>query len=302
MEMQQVRYFVTLAQSLNFTRAAQQCNVSQPALTRAVKTLEEEYGGALLHRARGNTHLTKLGRIVLPHLQQIYEQAQSAKERARSAAKMTDVTLRIGVMCTIGPDRFAGFMRQFREHHPGVQIRLVDGSGREMAEALAQGEVELALFATPEGLDDTFHALELFREDYVICLAKSHPLADEPVIRWRQLNDAPCCVRAECELHDYAGEILSKMGINAKVVFESEREDWVLEMVRAGLGFAYFPAHRVNDPEIRCIPVIEPEFSRTVNLVSVRGRPHSAPVGAFVREARSYPWLGASHGTLSLRQ
>jgi len=110
-------------------------------------------------------------------------------------------------------------------------------------------------------------------------------------VRWSELNGEPCVARAECEFHDYASEKLVAMGFSAKIVFESEREDWVLEMVRAGLGFAFFPDNRVFDPEIASVPVIEPEFIRSVNLVSVRGRPHSPMVGAFVREAKSYGWL-----------
>ena len=66
MEMHQVRYYVALCETLNFTRAAEQCNVTQPALTRAIRSLEDKAGGPLIHRERGNTHLTELGRLMLP--------------------------------------------------------------------------------------------------------------------------------------------------------------------------------------------------------------------------------------------
>ena len=77
MEMQQVRYFVALSSTLNFTRAAEQCNVSQPALTRAIQQLEHELGGPLFHRERGNTHLSELGRMMLPYLETVEEQARA---------------------------------------------------------------------------------------------------------------------------------------------------------------------------------------------------------------------------------
>src|SRR5215831_15485976 len=80
MEMHQIRYFLAVADELNFTRAATKCNVSQPSLTRAIKLLEEELGGALFHRERANTHLSELGRMVMPHLQQVYGQSQAAKQ------------------------------------------------------------------------------------------------------------------------------------------------------------------------------------------------------------------------------
>ena len=84
MEMQQVRYFVALADELNFTRAADRCNVSQPALTRAIQQLEHELGGPLFHRERGNTHLSELGRMMLPYLEAIHAQTLAARAQAKS--------------------------------------------------------------------------------------------------------------------------------------------------------------------------------------------------------------------------
>src|SRR5713226_9496177 len=103
MEMHQIRYFIAVAQELNFTRAAERCNVAQPSLTRAIKLLEAEFGGPLLHRERGNTHLTELGRMVRPHLVEAYDLAQTAKREAREFKTVERTKLRLGVMCTIAP-------------------------------------------------------------------------------------------------------------------------------------------------------------------------------------------------------
>ena len=86
MEMQQVRYFVALAETLNFTRAAEQCSVTQPALTRAIKALEQEFGGELILREGRLTQLTELGRKMLPLLRQCYDSALSAKAVAQAVA------------------------------------------------------------------------------------------------------------------------------------------------------------------------------------------------------------------------
>src|SRR5215203_52196 len=110
MEMQQVRYFVALAGTLNFTRAAEQCNVSQPALTRAIQQLEHELGGPLFHRERGNTHLSELGRMMLPYLETVEGQARAPREHARAVKKLERATLTIGAMCTIGPQLVAELM------------------------------------------------------------------------------------------------------------------------------------------------------------------------------------------------
>ncbi|MEI9987673.1 MAG: LysR family transcriptional regulator [Aliidongia sp.] len=84
MELTEIRYFLALSRTLNFTRAAEQCNVSQPALTRAIRKMEEELGGLLFSRERNNTHLTELGRLIQPHLAEVA--AQTGAVRANGGA------------------------------------------------------------------------------------------------------------------------------------------------------------------------------------------------------------------------
>src|SRR5262245_32591011 len=105
MEIQEIRYFLALCETLNFTRASERCNVTQPALTRAIQHLEGKLGGPLVHRERGNTHLTELGRIMRPYFQQVVEQMEEARQRAKCLTKLETSTLTVGLMCTVGPHR-----------------------------------------------------------------------------------------------------------------------------------------------------------------------------------------------------
>ena len=132
MEMQQVRYFVALAKTLNFTRAAEQCNVSQPALTRAIQQLEHELGGPLFHRERGNTHLSELGRMMLPYLQTVEESCRAARDHARAVKKLERATLTIGTMCTIGPQLVSDLLIRFQAAHPNVEVRVIDAGAPQM--------------------------------------------------------------------------------------------------------------------------------------------------------------------------
>ncbi len=86
MEMHQVRYFLAAAKHLNFTKAAQECNVSAPSLIRAIKLLELEFGGPLFNRERSRTHLTELGRIALPHLEQVLQEQHDAKRKRATSS------------------------------------------------------------------------------------------------------------------------------------------------------------------------------------------------------------------------
>jgi DNA-binding transcriptional LysR family regulator len=145
MEMQQVRYFITLAQTLNFTRAAELCNVTQPALTRAIKQLEEELGGDLIRRERGNSHLTELGRRMLPLMQQCHDAAMSARSLARAVKSNELAPLSLAVSRTVSMALFVGPLSQMFAAFPGAQLKIRRGSGADVATMLKDGTAEVGI-------------------------------------------------------------------------------------------------------------------------------------------------------------
>lgn len=293
MEMQQVRYFVALADTLNFTRAAEKCNVSQPALTRAIQQLEHELGGPLFHRERGNTHLSELGRMMFPYLQTVEESCRAARDQARAVKRLEQATLTIGTMCTIGPQLISDLLVRFRAHHPNVEVRVVDTGGPQMIEMLQKGDLEVAVVGVPDELPDTLHQLPIFEENFVIVMPPNHRLCTRNPIPAAELDQEPYVSRTNCEVFEPVRKALVERGVNLRQVFSSPRDDWVQGMIKAGLGLGFFPEFSVTDPELVVRPLIEPSFSRTIYLTTVRGRPHSPAVGAFVQEARRYPWPAA---------
>jgi len=290
MEMQQVRYFVALAGTLNFTRAAEQCNVSQPALTRAIQQLEHELGGPLFHRERGNTHLSELGRMMLPYLETVEASARAAREQARAVKTLERATLNIGAMCTIGPQLVAELMVRFQAAHPEVEVSVVDGGAPSMIDKLEKGELEVAIVGVPEELPENFHQLPIFEERFVIVLPPNHRLVAKNPVEAADLDKEPYVSRSNCEVFEPVRDALRARGVAMRQVFSSPRDDWVQGMIKAGLGLGFFPEFCVSDPDLVVRPLVAPSFSRTIYLATVRGRPHSPAVGAFVQEARRYPW------------
>jgi DNA-binding transcriptional LysR family regulator len=290
MEMQQVRYFVSLAQTLNFTRAAEQCNVSQPALTRAIQQLEYELGGPLFHRERNNTHLSELGRMMLPYLESVHASTLAAKDAAKSAKKIENVTLTLGAMCTIGPQLIADLIVRFQSEHPDVEVSVIDGEASAMIEKLEKGDLHLSIVGVPEELPDTLHQVPIFTERFVVVIPRNHPWTERNAIRVAELDGEPYVGRANCEVFQMVTQDFARRGVTTKKVFSSPRDEWVQKMIKAGLGFGFFPEYCVTDPDLIVRPLIEPEYSRTIYLATVRGRPHSPAIGAFVREARRHTW------------
>jgi DNA-binding transcriptional LysR family regulator len=290
MEMQQVRYFVALAQTLNFTRAAEHCNVSQPALTRAIQQLEAELGGPLFHRERGNTHLSELGRMMLPYLKAVMEQTRAAKESAKALAKLDRATLTIGAMCTVSASLVADLIARFSAQHPEVEVRIHDGGAPQMIEALEKGELEIGVIGVPEDMPESFHCVPIFEERFVVVLPPNHRLVGTEAVRAVELHEQPYVSRSNCEVYEFVRADLVARGIHMRKVFSSTRDDWVQSMIKAGLGIGFFPESCVTDPDLVVRPLVEPSYMRTVYLATVRGRPYSPAVGAFVREARRHQW------------
>ena len=126
MEMHEIKYFLAACRTLNFHRAAELSHVSQPALTRAVQKLEAELGAHLFHRERSQIRVTDFGRLMRSHLEQVLRETDTAKVAARSFLKLEAAPLALGVMCTIGPLRFVGFLNDFREQHPGIEVSVIE--------------------------------------------------------------------------------------------------------------------------------------------------------------------------------
>jgi len=293
MEMHQVRYFLSVAQELNFSRAAEKCNVSQPSLSRAIQQLEGELGGNRIPRERHLTHLTDLGQMVRPHLETVYNAAVKAKRLSQDLSELKRVPLKLGIMSTISPDEIVDLIAALKTRYEGLELRLCDANARDLRERLLAGDLEAVIYALPgEEIDERTHVMPLFSEQMVIAIHQGHRLANERAFPVKELDGESYIHRMNCEFAGYADHILQDKGVTCTPTYWSERDDWSMAMVAAGLGFAFMPANAVKHPGVVALPVVEPEFWRKVNLVTVRGRPYSPGVGALVREAMRKKWFG----------
>ena len=291
MEMHQIRYFLAVADTLNFTRAAEQCRVSQPALTRAIQQLEEELGGLLLRRERKLTHLTDFGRLIEPHLRQLLADAEAARSTAKRFLSLQQAEIRLGAMCTIGPARFMGFLAQFRSASPGCEITRVEGIPARLSELLLQGELDLAVMAQPEPFHERLEVLPLYRERFCIAFPTGHSLAHQNQVSICDVVGETYLRRINCEYRDYLADRLREHGLAVRVGFQSEREDWIQMMVAAGFGVCFLPEFSPTIPGVRAQPVSDPEIARQVSLVSIAGRRFSPAVLSFTRAIGAYDWV-----------
>ena len=294
MEMHQIRYFLAVSQTLNFTRAAEDCHVAQPSLTRAVKLLEDELGASLFRRERKLTHLTEFGERMLPYLRQCYESAQSAKLLAGSIRTGALAPLNLALSRTVDLTILVPVLTDLAANFPGLTLKFLRGSAQDISELLKKGEAELAVSGTIRDKWDRLDAWSLFSEPLVVVVSKRHPLALAECIDLSDLPDKPLLMRPYSEDYESATEIIcrhrSKLGTH-----ELATDEDVLKLVEAGFGIGILPASTSLPASLQGKTLRGVELGRTVYLYNVAGRERSPACTALMKCLRARDWSVAHH-------
>ena len=286
MELYQIRYFVALCDTLNFARAAERCNVSQPSLTRAVQKLEQELGGSLIHRERRLTRLTELGELVRPMLKEVLSHAERTKTAANWHLSGKKAVLRLGIMPSIGPVRLAPFVGQFGAKHISVALTLVEAPLQRLNNLLLGGDLDAAVVAYVARPDKRFRYYRLYRERIVVVAPRGHRFEQLEVVRLRDLQDESFLFRTNCDRGDFLLESCRKEGFEPRIVCRSAREDWVQTMVASRFGITVMPEFTRTDIATVARPIVDPDLFRELSLVTVAGRRYG-PTAASLLDPRS---------------
>ena len=292
MELRQIRYFLEICEQGSFSRAADQCGVTQPALTMAMKTLEGELGGAVFHREGRRLVLSELGQMVRPHLQRLAGEQDNALIVAKNYKLLKQAPLRVGILPTIGPARIGRFLGVFRDNHPGVELAVSEGSAEALAKRLASADLDIAVANAIGGFGDEFRAELLYNERYVVIFPPGHRFALLDAVRLSDLGGEDYVDRLACEMREMVMKVLGQRKVQLYAKFRSEREDWVQAMVLAGLGFAFMPEHSVTVGGLLSRALIEPAVARDVQAFEVRGRERTPAASLFLHGLAAFGWPG----------
>jgi DNA-binding transcriptional LysR family regulator len=291
MEMQQVRYFLAVARTLNFTRAAEECNVTQPALTRAIKQLEDELGGELIRREGRNSHLTDLGNRMRPLLQQCYDSALSAKSLANKLKKGEIASLAIAVSWTLDIDLLVAPLRELVRSFPGIQLRLRRGDASDIAAMLKNGEVELAVGGPLEEWD-RLDSWPMFTESFGVMIGEAHKLAesDMPELDVALIREERLLRFSLFGADDVDSATLSEWGLSDDKVLEVHCSRDLERLVAEGFGVAILPASAIRSRQVRHFTCAAIATERTVAVYSVAGRQRSKESGTLLNLLRAIDW------------
>ena len=290
MEMHQVRYFLAVARILNFTRAAEECHVAQPSLTRAVKQLEDELGGELFRRERNLSHLTEFGLRMQPFLQQCYDSAAAAKTLATSLKSGAVAPLTIAISSAVNISLIVPHLTEMTRTFKGLELSFLRGTREEISEFLKKGDAEIAIAGAFEQTWERLDAWPLFTEPYMLAVNENHAFADRKSIKVTELADQKMLVRTYCELMGTFNDLLKENKVSPKTTHRMVSEFDYVTMVEAGLGLGMMPASAPPLSHVKRLKVEGLELSRTIHLYSVSGRQRSAPAGALIKLLRAGDW------------
>ncbi|MDI4237935.1 LysR family transcriptional regulator [Bradyrhizobium sp. Arg237L] len=293
LQLYQVRYFLALARTLNFTQAAKQCNVTQPALTKAVQKLEEDLGGTLIHRERHLTQLTELGKMILPTLEKIFAAAEAVRLQARGYQKKTIAPLKIGLVPSVSAALLTELLLELVKIIPDLRIDLREADANGLVAMLLDGEINAALVGGAVELPERIDRWPLFEERYVLVLSRKHPMARQTVIPLQDLHEAVFLERVGCDVAGRFKQACFADHPGPKVVHRSAEERHLQQMASAGFGAILAPEHAPRLPSLAAIPIEGDPVRREVQLLAVAGRQYSPALDAFIKVARVRDWTNA---------
>ncbi|AOF80432.1 bacterial regulatory helix-turn-helix, lysR family protein [Methyloversatilis sp. RAC08] len=290
MELYQIRYCLAVAETLNFTRAAERCFVSQPALTKAIQKLEDALGGLLFDRSKVAVSLTDFGRSMLPSLQQIYAATSQTRELARRLQRDRAESVRVGIICTIDLNAIFPAFLAFQHAFPKADIQFREGSMEALIDALDKGDIDVALLASPFAIARRFSGPVLYTEDFVVAHGPAHRFGQRAALSLTDLQGEAYCQRSLCEFSLYIERVMAERGVDVKVVQQTPREDWVQTMVRAGVGVAFMAESTALSGGLSFSRVPDARFAREVRAMVLGDRPHSGAVDQLLGFLPGFDW------------
>lgn len=280
MNLRDLRYFIALAETRHFGRAAEQCFVSQPTLSTQIRKLEDELGVPLFERSPRKILLTPAGERILKHAREALSQVGLMQDIAKHTLDPEAASIRLGIFPTLAPYLLPHVVPNIRKRFPQLELLLIEEKTEVLIQQLRDGLIDAAVLAEPV-TDEHFDCLHLFTEPFVLALPEKHPLSKQRTLGLPDLATQHLLLLEDGHcLRDQALEVCSLSGAGEKEGFRATSLETLRQMVAAGVGITLLPILAVQppvpvSPHIRLLPFKHPAPTRRIALYwrksSVRG-------------------------------
>jgi DNA-binding transcriptional LysR family regulator len=282
-----LEYFIALARTRHFGRAAEECGVTQPSFSAAIKQLEDSLGVMLVQRGSRFQGLTPEGERVLDWARRIVGDTRAMRAEMRTARRGLGGRLRIAAIPTALP-MIPRLLAPFRRKHPDVTFSVLSRTSGEVRRMIEGFDTDLGVTYLE---DDP--GLPLYRERYQCVTAADGPLAGRPHVTWAEVLRQPLCLLTpDMQNRRIIEEIAAARGAPVQPVVESNSMLLLFGYLRASRGASIMPLNLPDAlssaEDIRAIPIVEPDVSHTVGLTASGRAPHTPLVASFLADARRF--------------
>ncbi|MBI5067976.1 MAG: LysR family transcriptional regulator [Deltaproteobacteria bacterium] len=290
MDVRNLTCFVEVVRRGGFSRAGEALHLTQPAVSKAVKGLEEELGQPLLLRAGRRVTLTDAGRGVYDRALAVLAGLRAIAEEVAEVGQVKRGTVRVGVPPMVGAVFFPPVLHDFRGQYPGVTLEMREEGARRIEALLLDGELDAGATVLPADGSD-FELLPLLRDVLCAVLPPRSPLARQRRVALGELREVPLVLyRADFALHGHILDACRREGFAPRVAAESSQWDFMAEMVAADVGAALLPrtvCRRLDPARVKVLPLAEPALRWDLALAWRRGQHLTPAARAFVEVVRA---------------
>jgi len=277
--------FVAVAESLNFSRAAEELHVAQPAVSQQIRALETELGVDLFDRIGKKVTLTEAGRALLPHARQILNLVTQAENEVRERDQLKRGKTSLGAPPTVSIHILPERLMHFKQLWPGLEVTLREAGTQTLLSLIEDGKLDLAIVSTdvlPESVEHT----PFLEETYVLAVSPRHPfLGKRQTVKLADLSNEPFILFPEgYKLREVTLTACRRAGFEPKVALDGGAMQSALEFVGSGLGVALVPELALTEAShVHAVKVSDQNLTRELGLVWLRGRSFS-PAARTLRE------------------
>ncbi len=241
MDIKALRYFVELVHEKNFTRASEKLFVTQPTISKMIRSLEDEVGQPLLLRKGRSFTLSDAGEIVYQRAQEILAQMTQLESELIDLNQLKRGHLRLGIPPMIG-HIYAGLIREYRQRYPDVEMTIVEYGGRRTEYAVSEGELDVAI--TMLSINPSLDLNVLPLDTYPICavLPDTAPWSNMSEIHWQDIKSEPFYLYTDdFTLSDHIDKVCKSENITPHVAARSSQWDFLVALIKSGTGVAFVP-------------------------------------------------------------
>lgn len=248
MELRHLRYFVTVAQELNFSRAAERLHIAQPPLSQQIRYLEQELGVQLFQRTKRRVELTEAGVVFLEEVQKVFAQVNQAVRTAQRASRGEIGRLVIGFNSSATYSVLPALLRKFQSTNPDVELVLHELTTSQQLEKLHHNQIDLGLLYLPVD-ESQLSVMPVLKEPLMVALPETHFLVNQPQVSMHELSDEPFILPPHHSGAGLYGQIMTffqQISFRPKVAQSATLLQTAVSLVAGGVGVALVPASLQN--------------------------------------------------------